>query len=436
MTVFRSARTNPRVKPSGKTRIAFVVPDLGGGEAERATIALARGFCERGYRVDLVLSSPIIAYTGELPKKARLFVLCNRAVREQRASVDMPEGTLWRHGRSSFGKALLSAAQSIPACLRGSIPIEMLRLAGDTLLRRHTASRGLRLLAYIEQERPDILFAIIFEAEYAASFAGMIATGSPPVVPIAQNIETLRKKHRRRRRRLIRSAPRVVAASRGVAEDMATVHDVRNDRIEIIYNPAFWPGIVARAKEQPDHSWFSDGGPPVILGVGRLHPQKDFPTLIDAFRLVSAKHSYRLLILGEGSQRGEIESRVETFGLPDRVSLPGWTGNPFAFMSRAALFVLSSRHEGFGNVLVEAMACGCPAVSTDCPSGPAEILEDPTLLAPVGDPEALAQVMLRALDRPVDKTALRARAQRFSVDRAVDGYERLIAEILAERSPR
>ena len=111
------------------------------------------------------------------------------------------------------------------------------------------------------------------------------------------------------------------------------------------------------------------------------------------------------------------------------MSLPGWAENPYAFMSRAALFVLSSRHEGFPGVLVEALACGCPAVSTDCPAGPSEILEDPGLLAPVGDPKALAHVIQRALDRPVDKVTLRARAARFSVDRAVDGYERLIDRI-------
>ena len=118
---------------------------------------------------------------------------------------------------------------------------------------------------------------------------------------------------------------------------------------------------------------------------------------------------------------------VRALGLEDRVSLPGWAENPFAYMARAALFVLSSRYEGFGIVLVEAMACGCPAVSTDCPAGPAEILEDPGLLAPVGDPESLARTMLRQLSKPADKAALRARAARFSLERTVEGYERFLA---------
>ena len=181
----------------------------------------------------------------------------------------------------------------------------------------------------------------------------------------------------------------------------------------------------------PDHPWFRDGGSPVVLGVGRLVPQKDFTTLIEAFRLVLAERSCRLLILGEGPMRGDIEDRARSFGLDERVSMPGWVENPYAFMARAALFVLSSRYEGFGNVLVEAMACGCPSVSTDCPAGPAEILEDPDLLVPVGDSRALATAMLRVLARPVERAVLRASAARFSVERAVDGYDNLIRAVLS-----
>ncbi len=137
------------------------------------------------------------------------------------------------------------------------------------------------------------------------------------------------------------------------------------------------------------------------------------------------------MILGEGSLRRELETLVAGLGLEDSVSLPGWVENPYAFMARSALFVLSSVYEGFGLVLVEAMAVGCPAISTDCPAGPSEILEDPALLAPVGDTDALARIMLRALARPVDKAALRAKAARFSAGRAVAGYDRLISDLLS-----
>ena len=233
---------------------------------------------------------------------------------------------------------------------------------------------------------------------------------------------------------LFPEAAHVVAVSRGVARSVTASVGVPADKVTPIYNPVFTPDIVLRAAAQPDHPWFGRGEPPIILGAGRLAEQKDFQTLIEAFRRVSEKRPCRLIILGEGPKRGELEDCVRRLGLEDRISLPGWVKNPYAFMSRAALFVLSSRHEGFPGALVEALACGCPVASTDCPAGPAEILEDSSLLAPVGNPEALAQAILRTLDRPADKAALRARAARFSMERAIEEYEELISRILARRA--
>ncbi len=250
---------------------------------------------------------------------------------------------------------------------------------------------------------------------------------------IIHNVVTLGTRHTQRRRLLFPAAAHVVAVSRGVAENAAQAAGVAEERLSVVYNPAVTPPALRRAEEAPGHPWFGDGGPPVVLGVGRLVAQKDFPTLIEAFRRVQAERPCRLAILGEGPMRPALENRVRALGLERRVSLPGWVENPYALMARAALFVLSSRHEGFGLVLVEALACGCPAVSTDCEAGPAEILEDPSLLAPVGDPEALAGVMLRALARPADKAALRAKAARFSMERAVAGYEGVVERVFIDR---
>ena len=297
-------------------------------------------------------------------------------------------------------------------------------------LARTVLGRALRLARYIERERPDIVFANLTPAEYVAFFAARLVSPSPPIVPVLRNVAKPGTKHTTRRRILFPAAAHLVTISRGLAENVSAVVGVPGSRITTVHNPAFTPEIVRDAETPPDHPWFRDSGPPVVLGVGRLVPQKDFPTLIDAFRRVRTERPCRLLILGEGPNRAELEGRVRSLGLDEVVSLPGWAENPYAFMARAALFVLSSRHEGFGNVLVEALACGCPVVSTDCPAGPSEILNDPDLLAPVGDPEALAQVMLQALDRPVDKAALRACAARFSVKRAVNGYERLVDRIM------
>ena len=401
----------------------MLIPSLTGGGAERTALRTAGGLAGRGHRVDIVLFAPVVAYPKEVPEATRLIVLCGRTQWARRVEADMPADAVWRSERAP------------PARLAGLVAglVREFPTAAPLLLRRTVLGRALRLARYFERERPDILFANLTPAEYAAFFAARLVSPSPPIVPVLRNVAEPGTKHTRRRRVLFpAAAAHVVAISRGVAKNASAVLDMpRRGKITTVYNPAFTPEIARHAKAAPVHPWFSDCGPPVVLGVGRLVPQKDFPTLIEAFRRVSAATACRLVILGEGPLRSQLEGQVRALGLENSVSLPGWVENPYAFMTRAALFVLSSRHEGFGNVLVEALACGCPAVSTDCPAGPSEILEDAQLLAPVGDAEALAQAMLRALARPADKAALRARAARFSEERTADGYDKLVAALLA-----
>ena len=352
-------------------QITMLIPSLKGGGAERTALMTAGGLAERGHHVDIVLFTPTVVYPKELPRAARLIVLCGRAEWAKRARADMPEGALWRHERSP------------PARLVGLVAglVRDFRSGASLLLRRTALGRALRLARYMERERPDIVFANLPPAEYAAFFAARLVSPAPLIVPIMRNMAVPDATRAKRRQLLFPAAAHVVTISRGVAENTTAVIGVPKDWITTVYNPAFTEEIAHHAEAAPDHHWFHDGGLPVVLGVGRLVPQKDFPTLIEAFRRVMAEHPCRLLIMGEGPKRAELEGQIRALGLEDRVSLPGWTENPYAFMARAALFVLTSRHEGFGNVLVEALACGCPTVSTDCPSGPSEILEDSELLA-------------------------------------------------------
>ena len=189
--------------------------------------------------------------------------------------------------------------------------------------------------------------------------------------------------------------------------------------------------LEAAAREPVAHAWLRPGEPPVVLGVGKLSPQKGFDVLLRAFARVRAERPARLVILGEGPQRRALERLARELGIADDVSLPGFVANPFAWMARCAVFALSSRWEGLPSVLIEALACGCAVVSTDCPSGPAEILDGGAFgpLCPVGDAAALAGAILRVLEAPTAPARLRARAATFSVDAAADRYLEVLLDV-------
>jgi glycosyltransferase involved in cell wall biosynthesis len=228
----------------------------------------------------------------------------------------------------------------------------------------------------------------------------------------------------RRVRKLFPQADRIIAISHGVGEDVLRQGGCEPSQLFVIHNPAVDADLEKRALEPPGHPWLVDGGPPVVLGVGRLVPQKDFETLLRAFARVRAEMPARLLILGEGREHERLRELAAGLGLGADVDLPGFDPNPVSAMARAGTFVLSSAWEGFGNVVVEALATGCPVVSTDCPSGPGEILDGGRFgrLVPVGDAEALAEALLATLREPGDPDERRARAAVFAVDVVAERY--------------
>jgi len=216
----------------------------------------------------------------------------------------------------------------------------------------------------------------------------------------------------------------IIGNSQGVVDDVIATTGVPKERTQVIHNPTVTPQIAERAKDAVEHPWLAGDGPPTFLGVGRLTAQKDFATLIRAFSAVRQRRPCRLIILGEGKLRGELEALAAALGVGDDVDLAGFSENPFAMMRAADLFVLSSSREGFPNVLAEAMAVGVPVVATDCPSGPMEILEGGKYgpLVPVGDAEKMANAIETVLDAPPDPTALRARAAEFTASQVVHNY--------------
>lgn len=227
----------------------------------------------------------------------------------------------------------------------------------------------------------------------------------------------------------------IIAVSQGVAEDLASTTGLPLERIKVIYNPVISLDFLEKAEEPVNHPWLGSKEIPVILGAGRFVKQKDFSTLIRAFALVRQQRLARLIIIGQGAEQFGLEQLVHDLNLDEDVDFPGFVENPYAYMSRARVFVLSSAWEGFGNVIVEAMATGTAVVSTDCPSGPSEILENGKYgqLVPVGDFEALAHAILLTLENPISSPVLKQKAQDFSIELIVEQYLNVMKDILNRR---
>ena len=302
------------------------------------------------------------------------------------------------------------------------------------------AGRLIRSLAplarYLRQERPRVLVSSMSHANLIALWAARLARRATPVVVTEHDTMSASTRHKGRISRgllplLLRTfypwAAEVVAVSRGAADDLAETSGLNRDRVHVVYNPVITKSILSQAQQTPDHPWFAPGQPPVILGVGRLTRQKDFPTLVRAFAQVRQRHAARLMILGEGEDRPVLEALVQELGLQEHIALPGFRGAAMAYMARSALFVLSSAWEGLPTVLIEALAAGTKVVSTDCPSGPREILQNGRLgtLVPVGDVTALATAMIDVLERPGDRLPPDALTP-YTMDAAVDHYLQLI----------
>ncbi|HEY9644103.1 MAG TPA: glycosyltransferase, partial [Coleofasciculaceae cyanobacterium] len=213
--------------------------------------------------------------------------------------------------------------------------------------------------------------------------------------------------------------------SQGVADDLAQLLNVPLEKIKVIYNPIVTPDLLLKAREPIHHPWFAPNQLPVILGAGRLMHQKGYPILIRAFAQVRQQYPCRLVIIGnETDYKLELKALAQSLGVAEDIDMPGFQSNPYAYMGNATIFVLSSLFEGLPSVLIEAMATGTPVVSTDCKSGPAEILDNGKYgqLVPVGDADKLAEAILATLANPLQPEMLQQRAQDFTVEAIAQEY--------------
>jgi len=360
-------------------KVAFFLPSLGGGGggpggAERITLNLAGELVSRGYGAELVLADLSRAYHSLIPAGVHVIDL---------------------------GSARVSR------CLRS-------------------------LSSYLKREKPQALLSSLDHGNVVAIWAGRLARVRTRIVVanhIQLSVATQEASNLRGRlvpwfvRHSYKRADAIVSVSHGAAADLSRIAGIPIERINVIYNPVLSSRVFEMAIESPDHPWLANGEPPLIIAAGRLTRQKNFGLLLEAFSIVRRQQIAKLIIFGEGEERHQLEQRVKDLQLAADVSLPGWSTNVYAFMARANLFVLSSLWEALPTVLIEALALGLPVVSTDCRSGPREILRDGEYgtLVPVGDAELLARGMGEELARPrrtVPKEFLRP----FEVSFATEQY--------------
>jgi glycosyltransferase involved in cell wall biosynthesis len=359
-------------------KLALFLPSLVGGGAERVMVNLANSMAAKGVKVDLVVANAEGAYKNQVAQNVNIVDF-----RSERSLASFPK--LVGYLRREKPKALISALEhtnvlSIWAKRLAFVPTK-------NIITEHISSS---LISYAAGYTPSKLRATL----YAMRFT----------YPLAEKIVTV---------------------SQGVADDLVQTIGIDKRKLEVIYNPVLNDAMFQKAEQPIDHPWFQPGEPPVILGVGRLEPQKDFPNLLRAFAMLRKKQKIRLVILGEGNLRAQLEALIKELGIEDDVQLPGFNSNPYAFMKRASVFVLSSVLEGLPTVLIEAVALGTPVVSTDCKSGPKEILGGSGYgtLVPTQNPEALAVAIEKTLNSP-RQTIDQNKLKRYTSEEATNNYLR------------
>ncbi len=358
--------------------IAIFIPSLMGGGAERMMVNLANDFSNQGYSVDLIVSVLQGPYINRLSSAVNIVNLkSNRAL-----------------------KSLIPLAKY----LKNKKP--------DVILSALTYVNIVTLIAKI------ISFSKtkVFVSERSV-FSSSCSSLNLPAINIFLYKKIIKITYS--------MAEKIICISDAVKNDFIKEINIKNNKLITIYNPAFDSDVLKKSHERISHPWLCNTQLFLVVGVGRLNQVKDFATLIKSFKKVlENKKNLRLIILGEGNLRNNLELLVKDLGIENFVSMPGFVNNPYAYMRSANVFVLSSLYEGFGNVIVEAMACNTPVISTNCPGGPAEILENGKWgkLVPVGDIDTMALAISEILTNPNKTYNSYERALHFTSENIANHY--------------
>lgn len=410
---------SPPLSETSPLHVGIVLPSLRGGGAERVTLNLAEALLARGHRVDMFVPRFVLDYP--VPAGLRLFCpwwVAGEVVRRCRAR----------------GVAL-KRLPATPALGRDWLALARNRL-GVSVSLKHAVFAHM-VAGYLGAHAPSVLLSATPHADAAALSATTLLGAGAPVVVTIHSTRFREGQRLRMSRALYPQAAALVAVSRGVGDVAERTLGLALGSVATIHNPIPANHIQRMATDAVRHPWFAAAEPPVALAVGRDAPQKDYPTLVKAFARLRGATRARLVVLGNITSRlrRELMEQAHALGVADDVACLGFDANPYRYMGRAAVVVLSSWQEGLPTVLVEALACGTPVVSTNAPHGPEEILCGGTFgkLVSVGAHEALADALLATLrgDHPRAET-LRQRAADFSSERAAQRYEAVFRSVLAE----
>ena len=419
--------------------VAFVIDSMHGGGAENVCLTLARELLIKRYRVDLVLLEFHGERLLEIPHDVNLFVLDRRfETRQSMGKCSIPYKNIRRIKRPSGFKDCINSTVRYLNSLQYSFSF----CARPKL--RHlfwTASLG----EYMRVEQPTLIFPFLFHSVTVCLLARRFSSCNLPLICSFRNTLGYGRKRKEQTKlmylkHLLPDAEKIHAVSQGVADSIVDhIPEVQN-KVVTILNP-IPHNVTSLSQQSINHKWLSSEPrnesnifPKIILAAGRLIEQKNFLMLIRAFAEVRSQLDVRLILLGDGPQREKIYELINSLKIEEAVSMPGWVDNPYSFMANADLFVMSSSWEGCPNVLLEALACGCSVVSTDCPSGPSEILEHGRWgrLVPVNDQTALADAIVATLEDDRNQDTLRQRATQFSPENMIEKFETLFSEVVSE----
>lgn len=404
-----------RQAATASPHIAFCVSDLNTGGVQHAVLRISEAMASLGCRVSVLICEPGGKLESALSPKVEPVWLTPSGMTYARAEALLSDPGAWRLMlRPILRRRETRTLPYLPAL------VDYLRKVKPNTL--FTATPALNVWGYLAKRRAGVATQLI------VSERTHFSAGKP------RNIE----------RKLVMAplmgrayagADHVVTVSHGVARDLVDNVGISRNHITVLHNPTIGPNFAERMAAPVDHPWFAQGAPPVLLAVGRLAVQKDLPTLLTAFARARRQREMHLVLLGEKSPsarstigKSTVAEMIKAHGTGEDIEFMGYDPNPIRYMARADLFILSSRFEGFPNVLLEAVASGCPVVSTDCPSGPYELLDGGRYgrLVPVGDPDAMAAAILASLDAPVDRQLLKERATLFDFEHSVAAYRNVL----------